>query len=59
MNNTEQRELYPYNAYGSDGGLFGLHQELITEVEEMRQVFGSLCDRLGERAFSRTCRVYE
>ena len=53
MNNLEQRELYPYNAYGSDGGLFGLHQDLISEVAEMRLIFGDLCDRLGERALSR------
>jgi hypothetical protein len=55
-----QRELYPYNAYAP--GLFGLHHEP-SEVQglgldmqkylELKHIFRTLCDRLGERALSR------
>lgn len=54
--------LYPYNAYGNDGGLFGLHHnpqgiENIgldpKKYANMRNLFRNLCDRLGERALSR------
>lgn len=57
-----QRELYPYNAYGSDGGLFGLHHSPDTigslnldlqNYLNLQRVFKALCDRLGERTLSR------
>lgn len=63
MEKKERRELYVYNAYGSDGGLFGLHNNEPEQVEKcgldfenyekLQEIFGNLCDRLGDRTLSR------